>query len=986
MTASSEPGLMKVCGWRTLVDDFEVLLQTPTEGRDEALLSLERHNPSRADILRSMLAHDARGTSSSPLLPDLDGILDPILGSGDLLGTYRIDVCVGTGGMGRVYRATGDRDGIPQTVAIKCLRYPGLSPLRIDRFLRERRIMARLSHPNIARFIDAGVDHSGQPFVVMEYVEGLPINEYCRVHALGVRARLELLTQVLQALDYAHRQLVVHRDIKPGNVLVTADGRPVLLDFGIASVVYAESTQESVLATQPGQRHYTPNYAAPEQWVGEETGVATDVYAAGVLLYELLAGQPPIQLHGLRFELALDRVLHQIPPPPSPALVKTFALDGLSLDVSSSMLQDLNTVVLHAMKKQPSERYPSVDALRADVKRILDCEPISIRAGHRWYWLQTFVRRNRKIVWSSAVLGVLLLSSAVLLVWQERQARQLADEYRRIAELNASVLRQIDLQESGRDLSANVTAGLRTGLIRAGVQGAELEARLERFAEDWTLLDPAGQVGKMLQTSLLDPGVSAINQEFAGTPLTKTRLLRSMATNYSDIGMTDRSLEIHKEILKVLRENLPADSAQVRFAAGSVGADLMRQGNYADAEQFLLEAVAPDLLASPGEEANLWDAVTNLGQLRFYQSRFSEAEDLFRRAITGFAVAGLENSDSALAASGGLGTLLTRQQRHAEALVVVRDVLARNVEIYGPTHHSTLVAQHNLGATLINDGKLAEGLALFAEVVRIRAETLGINHPDTVSTKLNYAEVLRMNGQPINALRIFEEILPQIAKQRGASSRSYLAALALHSFAVRDSGDLEKAEPLLREALGLYQEHLGLDEPETIAISSQLGTLLQMKGEFAEAERLFQQALAKRAELLGPRHQTTLRSSNALARLYVQIQRHAAALELLEPLADAMRAEHEVQGKSENWCKYLTQTGRAHLGLQAWGQAVQRLEQAEAVCVANPNASIGERRDCLEGLVELYSRVPQQSLNQPKEQRLQAVRALLVQLEEKRRG
>jgi eukaryotic-like serine/threonine-protein kinase len=306
--------------WERVTLLFQQALDMGPTEREAFLHRLRIEAPEFAHAVTRMLVADAAFATDTPPIAHavLADAFDPALPPGTQLGAYAIESCLGTGGMGRVYRAQRTEDGVKQTVAIKCLRFRSRDPEFIRRFLRERRILARLSHPHIARFLDAGADADGQPFVVIEFVDGVSITDYARAQRLSLRARLELLIKVMNAVAYSHRQLIVHRDIKPGNVLVTAQGEPQLLDFGIAKqLTPLDDAISAETETTLEQRAFSPPYAAPEQWRGTAIGTGSDIYALGVLAYEMLCGQPPLALAGMPYADAKRRVLEKFPDPPS---------------------------------------------------------------------------------------------------------------------------------------------------------------------------------------------------------------------------------------------------------------------------------------------------------------------------------------------------------------------------------------------------------------------------------------------------------------------------------------------------------------------------------------------------------------------------------------------------------------------------------------------------------------------------------------------
>jgi tetratricopeptide (TPR) repeat protein len=367
---------------------------------------LEGRPDLRAEVESLLRAHRAAG----PFLePD----------AGRRIGPYRIIEKIGAGGMGAVFRAERQDEQFQQQVAIKMIG-AGLDvqPEVVRRFLDERQILASLAHPHIARLLDGGYTASGAPYLVMEYVDGVPITAYCERHNLGMEARLRLFVQLSGAVEFAHRRLVIHRDLKPANILVTAEGAPKLLDFGIAKLLDSNGGQTGTLAPA-----MTPDYASPEQVRGAPMTTATDVYSLGVLLYELVAGKPPYSLSGKGLEQAVEQICTRDPAAPSSVAPSSVA--------TRRVPEDLDAIVLKAMRKEPAERYASVKEMADDIDRHLSSRPVLARRGTVRYVALKFVRRNRVGVAVAAAVAVALFAAGASVVWQAHVARQERDRAER---------------------------------------------------------------------------------------------------------------------------------------------------------------------------------------------------------------------------------------------------------------------------------------------------------------------------------------------------------------------------------------------------------------------------------------------------------------------------------------------------------------------------------------------------------------------------
>lgn len=406
---SSEP--LSPESWQEIKRIFDAAVDLDPSAQGAFLDSACRDAAARCEVER-MLAADYDTVLDHSLLAT-HAFTEGARFEGRRIGRYRIVGEVGRGGMGAVFAAVRDDGQFEQKVAVKVI-LSGLSSDAIARrFRNERQILASLEHPNIARLLDGGMSDDGLPFYVMEFIEGEPIDEYCRVRDLGLHARLALFRQVCSAISYAHRRLIVHRDIKPSNILVTPAGEVKLLDFGIAKVVSQTNSGERGTATQLGLM--TPDYASPEQFRGEQVTTATDLYSLGVVLYRLLTGKLPFNLNGLRLDQVLRLVCETEPPRPSHAIAE---------GGTQSLKGDLDNIVLKALKKEPDRRYESVEQFSEDVRRYLVELPVSARPDTFAYRTSKFVKRNRVGVIAASLVFVALIAGIVGTAYQARAARR----------------------------------------------------------------------------------------------------------------------------------------------------------------------------------------------------------------------------------------------------------------------------------------------------------------------------------------------------------------------------------------------------------------------------------------------------------------------------------------------------------------------------------------------------------------------------------
>src|SRR5947207_8809523 len=415
--------------WKRVEAVFEQALELP---QDQRAAFLQENCNSDAEVRREveslLSSHERAGNfiDQPSLFFGDDTLRDngSTLQAGELIGSYRIVRELGRGGMGAVYLAERADEQYKKRVAIKLIKRGMDTDAVLRHFRNERQILAGFDHPNIARLFDGGTTDDGLPYFVMEYVAGLPINEYCAAHKISLVERLKLFREVCAAVSYAHRHTVIHRDIKMSNILVTNDGTPKLLDFGIAKILQPSGGPEALM-TMTGVRPMTPEYASPEQVRGEPVTTASDVYSLGIALYELLVGRSPYHFTS-RSPLDIAREITDTEPPrPSTAVVRgeEAKLNATGIRNSKALKGDLDNIVLMALRKEPERRYQSVEQFSEDIGRHLTARPVLARKDTTGYRAGKFVRRNKIATAAASLVFLSLLSGIVATTWEAQQAK-----------------------------------------------------------------------------------------------------------------------------------------------------------------------------------------------------------------------------------------------------------------------------------------------------------------------------------------------------------------------------------------------------------------------------------------------------------------------------------------------------------------------------------------------------------------------------------
>jgi serine/threonine-protein kinase len=763
--------------WTRVAELFAELAEADAGARASRLEAIGREDPVLREELASLLAAHVN--------PGLLGTLDDRveLPPPGRIGPFRLLEILGTGGMGVVYLAEREGGDFTQRVALKLVRAGFADPRLEERLRRERRILARLEHPGIARFIDGGTTATGQSYFAMEFIEGTSLLDYCASRSLPTSERLRLFIQVCEALNYAHQQLVVHGDLKPGNILVTHEGRPKLLDFGIAELLDPSTGEGLHPRTQPWM---TPAYASPEQICGERITAPTDVYALGVVLFELLTARLPYQVDGLT-PAQMGRVICEQPPPRPSAM----AAD----ETHRRLLEgDLDTIILKALSKEPSRRYDSAARLAADLQRYLDGRPVLARPDSVRYRLGKFVRRHRVAVAAGTLLFLSLVGGLAAVSWQAAVAgrqRDRAEEARRQSEevgaFVISLFEAADPTQSGSDTVA-ARALLTRGIARVEELGSEpaiqarmlealgqIQLRLGRYRDAGRMIDRAYQIRRRVfgdrhpetaqsyrsmalvlrtdsrarEADSLYRLALAIQREQLGdeSPAVAETLL-DLAWMDVALGRLD-SAQIHsEEAVRIRQVALGPDDPLVADAQMILARTQWRNVDYAGAEATTKAAIALRKTALGPRHPQTAAAMVQLGDLyREFLRRPAQAESLYREALAIQTETLGDDNMYLVHVLGSLAILRSEQGDHAESEALRRWGLRLNRTILGETHPGVAQAMIFLAQELQAQGRLDEAAALATEALALHRRIRGMDHVGTAGTLHSLAEIRLAQGQ-----------------------------------------------------------------------------------------------------------------------------------------------------------------------------------------------------------------------------------------------
>jgi tetratricopeptide (TPR) repeat protein/predicted Ser/Thr protein kinase len=692
---------------------------------------------------------------------------EPVFREGERLGPWRVLNEIGRGGMSVVYLAERADDAFRQRVALKVLdRAPRDREARA-RFEQERQILASLDHPNIARLLDGGVDGRGLPYIVMELVEGQPIDRYCAQYGNGrgltVDERLALFQVVARAVAHAHRRLVVHRDLKPSNILVTAAGEVKLLDFGIAKLLDPGAAGPwAAPPTRTALRVLTPEYAAPEQVRGEPVTTASDVYQLGLVLYEILTGQ---RAHGLTGDslTEMERVVCSGEPPRPSRTATTSSL-------RRRLEGDLDAIVRMALRKEPDRRYASPADLAADLHRHRSGLPVTAREDSLIYRAGKLVRRHRLAVVAAAAVMLSLVCGLGSALWQAREATR---EAKKAAEVKDFLVRIFEVADPGESLGREVTA-----------------------------------------RELLDRGVERI-EGLKGEPEVQAELLAAAGVSYRSLGLYATARPLLEKSLRLRRQLHGERSLATAGAELSLGLLLKHQGDFVRAEALYRSALATHRALLPADDTRVADSLFSLATVAMEDDRDGEAGELLKEAL---AIrrkrSGPVHSQVGLILNQ-LGMLRHRAKDLDGAERLYRESLAIQRQALGPLHPEVATSLHNLAALVLRRGRPQEAETMFREVLALEARLYGKNHPTTADTWGYLGHTLRDQGDFAAAEAAYRRALAVNHNGRGAlhaaTTKSRLNLGKLLAMAGRPA----EAEPLLREALTRYQSTEGPDHRRT---------------------------------------------------------------------------------------------------------------------------------------------------------------------------
>jgi serine/threonine protein kinase len=845
---------------------------------------------------------------------------------GKKIGAYRIVREIGQGGMAVVYLGERDDQNYRKQVAIKMVK-PGIDTDQIlHRFRNERQTLAALDHSNIVKLLDGGSTEDGLPYLVMEYVEGLPIDQYCDRHKLSIEDRLRLFRQVCSAVQYAHESLVIHRDLKPGNILIAKGGVPRLLDFGIAKLLNPECFQ-TPLVTRTNWHPMTPEYASPEQIRGQAITTASDVYSLGVLLFELLTGNRPYRAEGQSL-LEMERLVCEGEAERPSALVRggrEKTRDGAALSAVAAELMstqcglqpaelqrrlrgDLDTITMKAIEKDPSRRYATASELSADIGRHLSHEPVLARPASATYRAGKYIRRHPVGVTMAAGVVLLLAGFAAMQTFQLRRITRERDR-------------------------ANWVTGFMEGMFKVS--------------------DPSESRGNSITArEILDRASKNIDTQSAQDPAVQAQMMHVMGDVYRDLGLFPRAQTLYERSAEIRRRILGPENSDTLRSVDDLAWILNQEGHAADAEKLQRQTVATRRRVFGTQNLDTLKSMSNLAWTLDREGNYAEAEKLEREVLDiRRRVLKIGDDRETAATMSNLAATLGHEGHYPEAEKLKRETLDIRRRILGPEHQETLTAMNNLAATFQLEGRNAEAEKLQRETLNMQRRILGSEHPDTLRSINNLAHTLVVEGRLAEAEPLQREALATKQRVLGPEHQDTLWAMNSLAWTLQQEGRYPEAEKLQRQTLEIQRRVLGPDRPNTLSTTADLAATLTRERQYSEAESLLRQSIDTMRRVLGPEHPFTLQAADEMVQTLIAEGRKAEAEKLARETLEIQRRvvgqDHpDTASTTYDLACVLAQSGRNDEALSFLREAIDhRLDPATDLALATAPELKSLRKD-----------------------------------------
>jgi eukaryotic-like serine/threonine-protein kinase len=751
---------------------------------------------------------------------------------GQSIGPYRLIKKLGEGGMGQVWLAE-QISPVRRQVAIKLIRGGMFDPQMLQRFQAERQSLALMDHPAIAKVFDAGATSQGQPYFVMEYVEGLPINRYCDVKKLSIGERLRLFLQLCDGVQHAHQKAIIHRDIKPANILVVEiDGKPTarIIDFGLAKATVARDPGQTVF-TQAGSFVGTPGYTSPEQADPsvEDIDTRADVYSLGVVLYELLTGGLPFDPKRLS-KLPIDKILRiaREEDPPSPStrvssdrenLVAVAALRSTNSTGLPRLLRgDLDWITMKALERDRDRRYRSPSEFAADLERYVSNRPVLARRASAGYRVQKYIARHRVLTTTAAIVGVLIVGFIATLAYQLRRTTRERDRANRVTEF---VTHMFEVADPGEARGNSITV-----------------------------------------REILDKASKDIVSDLSNDPQLQAQLMSVMGDVYHQLGLYPKANELLTHALQIENRILGPDNPETASTTSRLAASLADAGNLTEAEKLLRPLVEIEKRNLGPENRKTLVCMNLLATTLHGQAKYTDAEKMYRQILeTQRRVYGPDDPIT-LTLESNIAAVLSDSGSHSPEIEKLdREVLESRRRVLGPDHPDTLRSMANLGIALTAQGNRAtEAERLLQETLETQRRVLGPEHPDTLGTMGALTAVYELEYRYVDEEKLARQTLEIERRVLGPEHGDTLAAMANLAGAIGLQKRYAEAEQIARQTLEIENRVLAPEHPTTLVTKANLADILDSEHRLPEADKLVNEVLEADRHVFGAENPTTVQA------------------------------------------------------------------------------------------------------------------------------
>ena len=899
---------MQVELWKRIETLYQAALAQPIEQRAAFLLHSCPDDPQLRSEVQSLLDQQADSFLEGSPLPSLvnqsdfedpfrtkpiaDQFVETGNSPGDRIGPYKLLAVIGQGGMGQVWLAE-QQTPILRRVAIKLIKVGMDTREVIARFESERQALALMDHPAIAKVFDAGSTPQGRPYFVMEYVDGIPITDYCDKHLLTVRQRLELFIQVCQGVQHAHQKALIHRDLKPSNILVCEiDGRPIprIIDFGVAKAISQRLSAQSMY-TRVGTLVGTVGYMSPEQadTTSEDIDTRSDVYSLGVLLYELLVGTLPFDPRKLAFDEVLRRLREDDSPKPSSKLrslgpSSAAAAQRRGAEPASLIRQfrgDLDAIVLKAVDRVRERRYATPLDLAADIGRYQRHEPVTAHAPSLGYRVSKYVQRHRVGVAVAVAFVLVLIAAGTFSIRQSIRANREAAAAQAVNDF---------LQN---DLLAQASAAIQSG------PNAKPDPHLE------------------VRTAL-DRAAARIGGKFNHQPEVEATIRETIGQTYVDLGLYPNAEAQLQQALALHRQVFGDNDPNTLKTISQLGEMTLLQGNYPKAEALLAKTSELQRKILGPESPDTLESTNGLATAYEHEGKYTQAEPLFRQTLAIRRRLLGPDHRATLASMNDLAVTYAEQGKYAQVEPLFRQILDRDSRVLGPEHPDTLRALDNLANIYAAEGKYSQAEAPYRQATETKRRILGIEHPETLRSMGNLAVVYEGEGKYSEAETLQSQILDVSRRVLGPEHPETLRAMGNLAETNDQDGKYGKAESLFSQVLEMERRVLGAEHPNTLETLSEFAWMCQRQQKYSLAQTEGARVLASRRRVLGSDHPDTMNSAANLALAYLSDGKFAQS----EPLAREVLAFNN-NNQPDDWQRFRAETlvGESLAGQKRYAEA-----------------------------------------------------------------